>query len=328
MAALKRIVLINSFGMQVDILNFGARIAAIKFPVNGQPTDMILSYDDNEDYLNDAFYLGATCGRVCNRIDQASFSIAGREYVLEKSDGENCLHGGIDTFAHRYWQVTHQSPQAVTLVLHSADGDQGFPGAVDIQVTYTLTDDNALTIDFVANTNMATPINLTNHAYFNLGEADARSLTLQINAPHYLALNKRNIPTGELVPVANTDFDFNTARVIGAVEATTHDAQVIERRGFDHCFALVKRLPEQPAATLTSAKNQLSMTLYTDQKAVQLYSGAYLSTPFQAYQGLCLEAQNFTDAVNHPSFPNTVLEPAQQYRQRIAFAFTAHDVSS
>lgn len=320
---MKRITLTNKRGMAVDILSLGARVASIRFPVAGKPMEMTLGYQDDSQYADDSFYLGATCGRVCNRISNAQFSLDGRAYQLVKNDNDNCLHGGVNNFSHRTWQVEEASltQQNVRLTLCSADGDQGFPGDVKVSVNYRLTEDNQLRIEFFANTNAATPVNLTNHTYFNLGEPDARALKLQINANNYLELDDANVPTGKILSVADTDFDLNHQAPVGRREKVSEDSSITSRLGFDHCFVLNNNDMTQPNAVLTSLKNKLKMTLFTDQKAIQLYTGAYLSKPFLPYQGLCLEAQNFTNAINIGHFPSCVLRENQQYRQRITLAF-------
>lgn len=320
---MKRIRLTNNAGMVVELLTLGARIASIRFPVAGKPIEMTVGYQDDSQYADDSFYLGATCGRVCNRISNGQFRLSGQTYQLTKNDHDNCLHGGVENFSHRNWQVDESSlsQQFVRLTLCSADGDQGFPGEVIVSVSYQLTDDNQLQIEFLANTNSATPVNLTNHTYFNLGEPDARALQLQINANNYLELDDANVPTGKILSVADTDFDFSRQAEVGLREKVSENAAITSRLGFDHCFVLNSNDMAQPKAVLTSLKNKLKMTLFTDQKAIQLYSGAYLSKPFIPYQGLCLEAQNFTNAINIAHFPSCVLRENQQYRQSITLAF-------
>ena len=178
MSGLETVSLTNKNGMRVEIINFGARVKSIKFRVNNILTEMTLGYGTAEEYLNDDVYLGATCGRVCNRIAGGKFELDGCQYQLPLNDGENCLHGGDNNFSLRYWQIDRQTinHSSVTLLLVSDHGDQGFPGTLNMSVTYELRADNKLSIQYSANTDLTTLINLTNHAYFNLGEKDCESL--------------------------------------------------------------------------------------------------------------------------------------------------------
>ncbi|GHE88954.1 aldose epimerase family protein [Thalassotalea profundi] len=319
----KSIVLHNSFGMSVEIINYGARIKSIKFPVNGQPTEMVVGYDDAENYINEPFYLGATCGRVCNRISKGKFTLNNIDYQLPINSDENCLHGGIDNFSMRYWQINEQqlSDSSVCLHLVSEDGDQGFPGEVSASVIYELTDDNKLKIHYNANTTKATPINLTNHAYFHLGEASCQTLLLQINASAYLQRNENAMPTGDFLSVANTDFDFRSSQAIGPRQLASNNQELKSLNCYDHCYVLDSTAIQETKAELISKQNNVRMRLYTDQPSLQLYSAYYLTKPFYPYQGVCLEAQNYTDAVNISHFPNCVLQPNEQYKKNIIYAF-------
>ncbi|MFT5298782.1 MAG: aldose 1-epimerase [Colwellia sp.] len=320
---LETVVLSNDYGMSVEIINFGARIKSIKFPVNAKPMEMILGYASAQDYLTDEFYLGATCGRVCNRIAGGKFELEGRQYQLTQNDGDNCLHGGDDNFSLRYWQRDKQthSKSSVTLVCTSVDGDQGFPGTLNVSVTYQLSADNKISIKYLANTDLATPINLTNHAYFNLAEKDGQSLYLQMMASAFLESDGENIPTGNIIKVAQTDYNFREPACVGKRQQQTLDKSIKEKHGYDHCFVLDNAPFTKPKAVLTSLKNQISLSVYTDQPAIQLYTGFYLNDTFTAYQGLCLEAQNYTDAENNKNFPSNVLQPNQQYQREIIYKF-------
>ncbi|MCP4320902.1 MAG: galactose mutarotase [Alteromonadales bacterium] len=321
--ALETIILTNDYGMSVEIINIGARIKSIKFPVHSKPKEMILGYETAEEYLTDEFYLGATCGRVCNRIADGKFELDGREYQLSKNDGGNSLHGGANNFSSRYWQICKRTltNSTVTLSLFSPNGDQGFPGNLELSVTYQLSADNMLSIKYLANTDLATPINLTNHAYFNLGENSCESLNLQIMSSSFLETDCENIATGKLVKVDDTDFNFRESAGVGERQSNSQDHSLREKHGFDHCFILDDTLIDQPKAVLTSSKNGISLFVYTDQPAMQLYTGFYLEGQFKPYQGLCLEAQNYPNAINVKHFPNSALRPREQYQRKIIFAF-------
>jgi aldose 1-epimerase len=320
---LAAVTLVNGNGMSVEIINLGARVKSIKFPVNSVPTEMVLGYSSTQDYLTDEFYLGATCGRVCNRIAGGKFELAGRHYQLTQNDGENCLHGGVDNFSMRLWKINKETitNSSVTLSLTSPDGDQGFPGTLKISITYQLSEDNELSIQYSGNTNLATPINLTNHSYFNLGEKDCQLLYLQMMSSTFLESNGSNIPTGKVTSVAQTDYNFREPTDIGHRQKNTEDESLKSKNGYDHCFVLDNTPFEQPKAIVTSIKNQISLSVYTDQPAIQLYTGYYLSGQFSAYQGVCLEAQNYTDAENNKHFPSNILKPNQHYQRKIVYKF-------
>jgi aldose 1-epimerase len=235
----------------------------------------------------------------------------------------NCLHGGDNNFSLRFWQMDKQTltQSSVTLSLVSDDGDQGFPGTLSVSVTYELSEDNKLNIQYSANTDLATPVNLTNHAYFNLGEKDNQSLYLQIKSSAYLESNSENLPTGKVLTVAETDFNFREPACVGTRQQNTEDKSIKDKNGYDHCFVLDNSPIEEPKAILTSVKNQVSLSVYTDQPTIQLYTGFYLTGQFKSYQGLCLEAQNYTDADNNKHFPSNILKPNQQYQRTIIYKF-------
>jgi aldose 1-epimerase len=324
MSAVKCFTLTNDFGTTVEIVNVGASIKSIRYPINGQLTDMIVTYDNSDAYLDDLFYLGATCGRVANRISDASFELDGERYDLSKNDGKNCLHGGELNFSKCLWQEKAELTQTdrLTLVLQSNDGEQGFPGKLEIEVCYYLSGDNKLKMSYRATTNKATPVNITNHSYFNLGEKNGLGLALKIDADNYLERNDDYLPTGAILPTANSDFCFNADTVIGERQNQSVHPQVMAPGGFDHCFVLKAPLEARnPVAVLTSYINKVKMSLYTNQPALQLYTGSFLRYPLSAYQGVCLEAQAYCDAVSHNNFPSIVLRSEHIYTKEITFHF-------
>ncbi|TLU67131.1 galactose mutarotase [Thalassotalea litorea] len=316
---LKAIRLTNGNGMEVTLLNYGARIASIQF--NGQ--EMLVTYDDINGFLDDDLYLGATCGRVCNRISDGRFCVDGKSYQLAQNNGGNCLHGGIDNFSYRYWTVEEDSvtEQSVTMTLHSADGDQGFPGDLRVTVTYRLTGDNQLHIDFNGQSDQATPINLTNHAYFNLGATSGQSLQLQLMSSMRLNRNDKEMPDGSFHNISGTDYNFRELTLVGQRQQQTQDPELLAMGGFDHCFILDNSPFNEAKARLVAKQQGIEMRLYTDQSAIQFYTGKYLDGQFQSYEGLCLEAQNYTDAVNQPHFPNSILRPGQTYQHTTVYEF-------
>lgn len=308
--------------MSVEIVNFGARVKSILFPISSKATEMIIGYSDPNDYLNDPFYLGATCGRVANRIENSQFIIEGQQYSINANEGDNCLHGGKDNFSNQFWSKVRACDNSVTLSLKSPDGDQGFPGCLFVAVTYTLTENNELKIEYTGKSDKATPINLTNHTYFSLGNKTCESLELQIHAQKMLARKSNGLPSGKIVNIERTDFDFQTLKNIGKSQLKATDKMLKDMGCYDHCFVLDDMINE-PKASLVSHENKVTMNVYTDQLAIQLYTGVALSEPFFPYQGVCLEAQNYSNAINIPHFPERVLTPEITYRKQITFEFLA-----
>ncbi|WP_111977905.1 aldose epimerase family protein [Algibacillus agarilyticus] len=323
--SLKVITLKNANGMQVELLNIGARIRSIKFPVAGELTEMTVAYQNVDSYADDVFYLGATCGRVCNRIAKGQFALNEKTYQLAITNGENCLHGGELNFSYRYWQIDNSqtTEQKAVFNLTSAAGDEGFPGQLNVSVVYTLTDDNRVEITYLADSDADTIINLTNHCYFDLGEKTSNNLLLQLEAASYLPLNEQSIPTGELKAVGQGDFAFREFAQLGDRQAKATDEQVLAAGGFDHCYVLDNTPFSQAKATLVSEKNQVKLQLFTDQAGVQLYTGRYLGGEFDGFQGVCLEAQNFPDAINHAHFPSPILRKGEQYKREVVYQFSA-----
>lgn len=312
------VTLRNASGMQVTLSSWGARVTSILFPSKQGLQEMLMTYENRADFARDKFYVGATCGRVCNRISGGAFDLNGQSYLLSRDSDGNCLHGGIESFAQKDWQIDrrYMTDTHVRMRLHSHNGDQGFPGTLEVEVSYNLSDDNQLTITYEATTDMATPVNLTNHAYFNLGEPDCRSLKVEINSEYYLEVDETGIPSGELLSVEGGMYDFRNAR-----EITLMDPSLNRKtdKCFDHCFVLESNA--KPSARLFSEQSGVTLTLFTDQPSLQLYTGHFLCDEFTAFQGICLEAQNYIDAINHQHFPDSVVEPSQRYRRFITYDF-------
>jgi len=315
-------VLRNSSGMQVTLLDFGARVISILFPVKEQLTEMILTYKNIDDFKNDPFYLGATVGRVCNRIAQARFSFLKHDYHLSKNSNEHCLHGGENGFSKRNWQFNQQSlsESYAELSLTSSDGDQGFPGRLSAKVSYRLTDDNCLKINFSATSEQDTLVNLCNHCYFHLGEESINNLSLKISADQYLPTNHSGIPTGETASVINGPFSFIEEKLVGETVTQSDHLQIKEHKGFDHCYVL-ESANHMPVAHLRGQSKAVELLIYTDQPGLQLYSGQYLEDKFSPYQALCMEAQGFPDAVNHSHFPNIKLKANETYSRYVNYQF-------
>ena len=219
-------------------------------------------------------------------------------------------------FSNKFWSIEHHpnNERLVSMKLISDDLEGGFPGRIEVIVTYELTDDNQLIINYTAQSNKATPINLTNHCYFNLGESDCKSLKIQISASNYLELNANTIPTGNILPVIDTAYDFGEPKSINEQQAL-----FANNAGYDLCYVIEKA--EADHAKIISEENKVAMVLSTDQPGLQFYSGMFLGDEFMPYQGLCLEAQNFPDAINHQHFPSSVLEPGEIYQRTISYQF-------
>ncbi|QBG35065.1 aldose epimerase family protein [Litorilituus sediminis] len=323
---MKAFLLQNEQGMQVTLLEYGARVSSILFPVNGTLTEMTLGYRDNSQYLQDDFYLGASVGRVCNRIAQGQFILNGTHYQLSQNSGAHCLHGGEIGFSQQYWQVDSESISAQSIIfsLLSKEDDQGFPGELIVKIKYTLTDENSLVIDFTGLASATTLINLCNHCYFHLGDNSINDLALYINADDYLPIDNTGIPLGKPKPVAKSDFDFSKETLVFDKLTNSTEQQIITNKGFDHCYVLSsnKNSDLKANAVLISRKSGVQLSVYTDQLGMQLYTGQYLSGDFKPYQALCLEAQHFPDAINNPYLSSPIVETGKRYSKQVKYQFT------
>ncbi|MBD1423265.1 aldose epimerase family protein [Sphingobacterium chuzhouense] len=321
--------------LHVTLTNYGARLVSLHVKgKEGKQTDVILGYDTAEEFKQNASnYYGAIVGRYGNRIGNASFTLNGTAYELEKNNGENSLHGGKNGVYNKVWDVEQASDSAITLAYTSPDGEAGYPGTVTMKVTYSLTDDGGLVIDYNGSTDKETVLNLTNHAYFNLnGEGDSTILDheLQIDADAITEVNETLIPTGKSLAVAGTPFDFRKPQAIGS-RIDTDDAQLKVGKGYDHNFELVKGEGFRKVATVYAPKTGIEMQILTTEPGLQFYSGNFMTEtdpkgkggkgyPFRS--AFCLETQHFPDAPNQPSFPSTVLKPGEQYTSKTEYRFS------
>lgn len=309
-------------GMEVTLLNLGATIQSIRVPTDAGIIDAVLGYANPDDYLRDNFYMGTTAGRFANRIAAARFPIGDKIYSVDLNETHtgSCLHGGTDGFHQHFWQM--RSIEDETAALYSCvspDGESGFPGNLEITVKYQLVNDFSLVIDYTAKTDADTVVNIANHAYFNLDSEKQTidSHDIRIEADQYTPVDGNLIPSGEIRDVETTRFDLRRPTPLRAAGS---DAE--QSRQYDHNFVLRDSAGKlQRAATLSSPQSGLSMHLHTTQVALQLYTGDYLTGPFQARAGLCLEAQGFPDAPNHPAFPSARLSPGEVYQQRTIYEF-------
>lgn len=327
----------NAVGTRVVLMDIGATWLSCRLPLaSGEQREVLLGVGAMEDFQRQQGYLGVTVGRYANRIANGLFQIEGESYQVSTNQAGNCLHGGAKGFDKRRWQIVERSEQHVLFALHSKDGDQGFPGNVTVSVRYLLSDDNALHIDYLATSDKTTPINLTNHGYFNLNgttsELDARAHTLSIEADYYLPTTEVGIPLGDLVSVEGTSFDFRQPKSVAA--DLLADTQQQQAKGYDHSFFLApEREVKAPIATLTSQDERVSVGVITTQPAIQLYTGNWLGGAprreggeYQDYAGIALETQFLPDSPNHPEWPqpSCLLKPKEQYRQQTIYQFMCH----
>jgi aldose 1-epimerase len=318
--SIKAVTLQSPAGMQVTLLNIGATIQSINVPTESGNVNAVLGYANHDEYLSDNFYMGATVGRFANRIGNARFSLGDKAFSVDANDKGNCLHGGSDGFHRRFWKIRSvRNEEAVEFSYISPDGESGFPGELDVSVTYQIIDDFSLAIDFVATTNTETIINIANHAYFNLSRdqhlIDAHHI--KIEADYFTPVDDKLIPTGRIDEVEATRFDLRNMTGLHATGSKPHQS-----RQYDHNFVLRDadgRLRE--VAILSSPDSGLSMHLHTTQDGLQFYTGEFLTAPFQKRAGLCLEAQRFPDSPNQPSFPSPILKPGDIFKERTVYEF-------
>ncbi|PFG55464.1 aldose 1-epimerase [Vibrio sp. ES.051] len=329
----KLIHLINANGMTASFMDIGATWLSCTLPVNGEHREVLLRSPNMAEHMQQDVYFGAIVGRFANRIAKGRFEVDGKVYQLDINNGEDSLHGGVEGFDKRRWKIVEQSAQQVMLTLHSPDGDQGYPGNLEVTVTYTLTDENELLIAYKANTDQTSPVNLTNHAYFNLaGEASsAKSLdhTLQLNAEHYLPTDAGLIPTGEQQPVCGSGFDFTEPKWVGRAFLTDQDQKTAG--GYDHTFVFKPEVSDgvSVAAVLIAPKEDVVMKVKTTKPAIQFYSGNFLAgTPgasktYELYDGLALETQYFPDGPNKPEWGrnNGMLSSGDCYQHQTVYQF-------
>jgi aldose 1-epimerase len=333
-------VLTNARGMEVCLTNYGGTLISVKAPNrHGKLSDVVLGFDSLAGYLGTEPYFGALIGRYGNRIANGRFSIDGREYRLEQNDGQNSLHGGAKGFDKRVWRAkdtSTKSAPAVELSYVSNDGEEGYPGALTVAVTYTLTSRNELKIDYTATTDKPTILNLTNHSYFNLageGEGDILSHMVTINADGFTPVDGTLIPTGEVRSVGGTPFDFREPTAIGA-RIDADDDQIKFGRGYDHNFVL-RRAKDSPnlAARVTDPSSGRVMEVLTTEPGLQFYTGNFLDGTIHGKGGkaygrrsaFCMETQHFPDSPNKSQFPSVLLRPGGRYTSTTVYRFsTAH----
>ncbi|PRY06842.1 aldose 1-epimerase [Pontibacter ummariensis] len=330
--------LTNAKGMQMQITDYGATITSLLTPDReGEVGDVVLGFDSLSGYMSPEYvksgpYFGAIVGRYGNRIADGKFTLNGQEYTLATNDGENHLHGGVKGFDKVVWEAEPLPGQnAVRFKYVSPDGEEGYPGTLTSIVTYTLTDDNEIKIDYEATTDKATPVNLTNHSYLNLaaGEAeDALGHIVTLNADKYTVVDETLIPTGELRDVKGTVMDFTTPQAIGA------RVNQVEGGGYDHNYVLTDTSEKlKKAATVYEPTTGRVMEVFTTEPGIQFYSGNFLDgtitgsggETYRKHYGFALETQHFPNSPNQPKFPSTILEPGETYETTTIYKFSTRD---
>ncbi|MFL6604251.1 MAG: aldose epimerase family protein [Steroidobacteraceae bacterium] len=334
-ASVEIYTLTNVHGVEARIMTYGATLVSLKAPDRaGHFKNIVLGFDTLEPYLGATAYYGATVGRYANRLAKGRFTLDGKTYQLATNDGPNSLHGGGRGFDKRIWKaepLPQSQGNGVRLTYVSVAGEEGFPGEVTAHAVYRLDDNDNLEIEYGATTTAATPVNLANHAYFNLtGDPSVPVLdhVLAINADRFTPVDATLIPTGELRAVAGTPFDFRTAHAVGA-RIGAPDEQLQRGHGYDHNWVLNKTSAGMTlAAVVTEPKSGRSLEVRTTQPGVQFYTGNFLNgkpaaqggTVYAYRTGLCLETQHFPDSPNQPSFPSTILRPGQVYAEKTILA--------
>jgi aldose 1-epimerase len=323
----------NANGMEVKIMNYGGVITSIRVPdKQGNLGEVNLGYDNLQGYLDKGSYFGALIGRYGNRIAKGSFSLNGTTYSLVATNGVNHLHGGTKGFDKVVWSA-EPVPAGNALVLRyvSADGEEGYPGKLAVQVTYTLTEENELRIDYEATTDKATVVNLTNHAYFNLKDGGATPILdheIMINADRFTPVDATLIPTGELREVTGTPFDFRKPTAVGA-RIGADDPQISAGQGYDHNYVLNGDGSLSLAARVYEPTSGRVMEVFTTEPGVQFYSGNFMDgtissrgATYGRRHALCLETQHFPDSPNQPAFPSVVLNPGETYATTTVYKFS------
>ena len=321
-------------GIEIKAITYGGIITSLRVPDRaGKTDDIVLGFDTLDGYLTDHPFFGAIIGRYGNRIGKAQFTLDGRTYKLAANNGPNHLHGGNKGFDKVLWTAEPDAgANAIAFTRTSPDGEEGYPGNLRVRVTYTLTDANELIVEYRATTDKATPVNLTQHSYFNLAghaSGDILAHELMLNADRYTPVDDTLIPTGELASVQGTPFDFRKPTSIGARIDTDHP-QLKAGKGYDHNWVLNRKgAGLQPAARVTEPKSGRTLGISTTEPGIQFYAGNFLDGKIKGKggavyahrTGFCLETQHFPDSPNKPTFPSTTLSPGREYRTRTVFTF-------
>ncbi|ULC58031.1 galactose mutarotase [Flaviramulus sp. BrNp1-15] len=335
--AIEQYTLINANGVEMNVITYGGRITSLKVPnKEGKLENVVLGFDNIEDYQKDNPFFGALIGRFGNRIAKGKFTLEGVEYTLATNDGSNHLHGGVNGFDRVVWTATPiegKENSSLKLTYMSKDGEEGYPGNLNVSVIYKLTKDNAVEVTYEATTDKATVLNLTQHAYFNLTgdfSKDILNHDVVIDADAYLPVDATLIPTGEIRKVEGTPFDFNSAKKIGK-EINVDNEQLKRGQGYDHCWVLNGEKGNM--RFVASAYDETSgrfMEILSEEPAIQFYTGNFLDGTlpmpnggnYDHRTGFCLETQHYPDSPNQKDFPSTVLKPGETYSTKTIFKFS------
>jgi len=321
----------NELGAIAEVSNYGGRLVRILVPdKNEKLTSVIKGFSNVDGFLKDTCYLGATCGRYANRIAKAKFITNGEEYTLAANNGGNSLHGGINAFHIQLWDARIDG-ESLFLTYQSKDMEEGFPGNLSVEVMFTWSETCELSMLVTASTDKSTPINITNHAYFNLnGEGDMLNHQMRINANRYIPIHPDAIPTGEIRFVKGTAFDFTTAKAIGK-DINNAEEQLANGAGYDHCYVINKEEYGDLAlaADVYAPESGIGLRVYTTMPGVQFYSGNYLNSEvpgldgkcYSVRQAFCLEPEYFPDSPNQSGFPNCIVNPCKAYEETMIFQF-------
>jgi len=335
--------LTNANGMEVCITNFGGRIVSVSVPDReGRMRDVVLGFDSVQAYFPEVNLtdFGSTVGRYANRINQGVFTLDGDTFNLPKNNFGHCLHGGTEMgtrgWQYRVYNVAESTDSTLTLTLTDADGNNGFPGTVDVTVKFVLTNDNAIDIDYTATTDKPTIINLTNHSYFNLSGDLTSQVTdhiMWVDADGYTPVDSTFMTTGEIAPVEGTPFDFRTAKAVG-LDINADNEQIRNGNGYDHNWVLnTAGDVTRPAVKVHSPASGIQVEVFTNEPGIQIYSGNFLdgsvtgknSVVYNQRAGLCLETQHYPDSPNKPQWPSVVLRPGETYNSQCIYKFSIAD---
>ncbi len=329
--------LTNANGMEVTVTDFGGRIVSVMVPDRaGELRDVVLGFDNIDDYIHVPSDFGAAIGRYANRIGQGRFTLDGKVYELPKNNFGHCLHGGPDGWQYKVYDVVEADDSHIVLAMYSPDGDANFPGAVEATVTYRLTDDNALDISYEAASDAPTIINLTNHSYFNLSGDPSTSICddwLWIAADSFTPVDSTFMTTGEIVPVEGTPMDFRTVKRIGDDIDRYDFVQLKNGNGYDHNWVLATAGDiTRKAAEVRNDVSGIVLEVYTDEPGVQVYTGNFLDGSVTGKHGIvynqraaiCLETQHYPDSPNKPAWPSVVLRPDETYRSHCIYRFSTY----
>ncbi len=322
----------NKNGVVMEVSDFGATLYSLLVPdKEGNLCDVVLGYDDPLGYEGPAgTFFGATVGRNANRICKGKYTLNGKEYQLDTNNNGNNLHSGLDFYSFRIWNVKETTENSITFSLHSPNGDQGYPGALNMDVTYTLTEDNAVQIDYYGVPDQDTIVNMTNHSYFNLnGHASGNVLDQEVwlDADSFTRADETSIPTGEIVPVEGTPMDFRVKKTVGRDIEESYEALVFGK-GYDHNWCLNNQGKFAKVAEMSSELSGITMEVYTDLPGVQIYTGNFIfaeagkgGVVYKQRQGMCFETQYYPDAINHDNFPSPVCKAGEVYQTRTTYKF-------